>query len=142
MDFPAARIRTAILPPSKNDMEKLMKALNTIASEDPTLKIELAPHLKQTLLHAQGQLHLDITKYRIEKVNNLAMGFEKPRISYRETITKKADDMYRHKKQSGGSGQFGEVHLRIEPYKEGMAPPEGLTAVSYTHLTLPTICSV
>lgn len=125
--YPAARIRTAILPPSKNDMEKLMKALNTIASEDPTLQVELAPHLKQTLLHAQGQLHLDITKYRIEKVNNISMGFEKPRISYRETITRKADDMYRHKKQSGGSGQFGEVHMRIEPYTEGMPPPSGLT---------------
>jgi len=127
ISFPASRIRTAILPPSKNDMEKLMKALNTIATEDPTLQVELAPHLKQTLLHAQGQLHLDITKYRIEKVNNISMGFEKPRISYRETITRKADDMYRHKKQSGGSGQFGEVHMRIEPYVEGMAPPSGLT---------------
>jgi len=125
--FPSARIRTAIVPPSKNDMEKLMKALNTIASEDPTLQIELAPHLKQTLLHAQGQLHLDITKYRIEKVNNISMGFEKPRISYRETITKVANDFYRHKKQSGGSGQFGEVHMRIEPYFEGMPEPNGLT---------------
>lgn len=127
MVFPPHRIRTAISPPSKNDMEKLMKALNTIANEDPTLEIELAPHLKQTLLHGQGQLHLDIIKYRIEKVNNVSMEFIKPKISYRETITRKADDSYRHKKQSGGSGQFAEVHMRIEPYTEGMPMPSDLT---------------
>ena len=127
MNFPASRIRTAIVPPSKNDMEKLMKALNVIAIEDPTLQIELAPHLKQTLLHGQGQLHLDIIKYRIEKVNNVSMDFVRPKIAYRETITKMAEDNYRHKKQSGGSGQFGEVYMRIEPYTEGMPPPAGLT---------------
>jgi len=126
IQFPTSRIRAAINPPSKNDMEKLMKALNQIASEDPTLIIEQAPQLKQTLLHGQGQLHLDITKYRIEKVNNVSMDFIRPKISYRETITAAASDSYRHKKQSGGSGQFGEVHMRIEPYFEGMPPPDGL----------------
>ena len=124
--FPAPRIRTAVSPPSKNDMEKLMKALHQIATEDPTLIIEQSKALKQTLLHGQGQLHLDIIKYRIEKVNNVSMDFIKPKIAYRETITKVANDSYRHKKQSGGSGQFGEVHMRIEPYYEGMAPPTGL----------------
>ncbi len=124
--FPAPRIRTAVSPPSKNDMEKLMKALHQIATEDPTLIIEQSKALKQTLLHGQGQLHLDIIKYRIEKVNNVSMEFIKPKIAYRETITKVANDSYRHKKQSGGSGQFGEVHMRIEPYYEGMAPPSGL----------------
>ena len=127
MHFPPSRIRTAFTPPSKNDMEKLMKALHVIESEDPTLKVELAPHLKQTLLHGQGQLHLDIIKYRIEKVNNVSMEFVRPRISYRETITRKANDSYRHKKQSGGSGQFAEVHMRIEPYYEGMPMPSDLT---------------
>ena len=124
--FPEPRIRTAVNPPSKSDMEKLVKALQQIAAEDPTLIVEQSPVLKQTLIHGQGQLHLDITKYRIEKVNNVSMEFVRPKISYRETITQSAQDVYRHKKQSGGSGQFGEVHMRIEPYYEGMPAPEGL----------------
>ena len=137
MVFPESRIRVAVNPPSKNDMEKLMKALNQIASEDPTLIIEQSKSLKQTLLHGQGQLHLDITKYRIEKVNEISMEFERPKIPYRETITKQADGSYRHKKQSGGSGQFGEVHMRIEPYFDGMADPSDLTVRNKEEETLP-----
>ncbi len=125
--FPDPRIRSAVVPPSKAEMEKLMKALHQIETEDPTLIVEQSPQLKQTILHGQGQLHLDLVKYRIEKVNNIQLGFEKPRIPYRETITRQADDSYRHKKQSGGSGQFAEVHMRIEPYYEGMPDPNGLT---------------
>ena len=126
MVFPSARIRVAVNPPSKHDMEKLMKALYQIADEDPTLIIDQNKELKQTLLLGQGQLHLDITKYRIEKVNNIVMEFERPRISYRETITRTANDHYRHKKQSGGSGQFAEVHMRVEPWYEGIADPTDL----------------
>ena len=125
--FPEPRIRVAVDPPSKNDMEKLMKALHQIEGEDPTLIVEQSKTLKQTLLHGQGQMHLDLIKYRIEKVNNLTMNFTQPRIAYRETITKMAEGGYRHKKQSGGSGQFAEVHMRIEPYYEGMPAPAGLT---------------
>ncbi|MEM1321705.1 MAG: elongation factor G [Bacteroidota bacterium] len=127
IDFPEPRIRTAVSPPSKNEMEKLIKALHQIQEEDPTLILEQSKALKQTLLHGQGQLHLDIIKYRIEKVNNVSMDFIKPRIAYRETITKVANGSYRHKKQSGGSGQFAEVHMRIEPYFEGMPDPANLT---------------
>jgi len=136
MEFPESRIRVAVNPPSKNDMEKLMKALNQLSSEDPTLIIEQSKTLKQTLLHGQGQLHLDITKYRIEKVNEISMEFEKPKIPYRETITKKADGSYRHKKQSGGSGQFGEVHMRIEPYYDGMPEPSDLNVRNKEEETL------
>ncbi len=125
--FPDPRIRTAVVPPSKAEMEKLMKALHQIETEDPTLIVEQSPQLKQTILHGQGQLHLDLVKYRIEKVNGIHMDFERPRIPYRETITKTANDSYRHKKQSGGSGQFAEVHMRIEPYYEDMPDPSGLT---------------
>ena len=124
--FPSSRIRVAVEPPSKGDMEKLMKALHQIEEEDPTLIVEQSAALKQTLLHGQGQLHLDIIKYRIEKVNDIHMNFMRPRISYRETITKEANSDYKHKKQTGGSGQFAHVHMRIEPYFEGMPPPHGL----------------
>lgn len=125
--FPEPRIRTAISPGSKGDMEKLIKALHSIEEEDPTLFLEQSKQLKQTLIHAQGQLHLDLIKYRIEKINNVSFDFVEPRIPYRETITKVANDSYRHKKQSGGAGQFAEVHMRIEPYYEGMPDPAGLT---------------
>ena len=127
IEFPNSRIRSAVKPPSKSEMEKLMKALHQIEMEDPTLVVEQNAQLKQTILHGQGQLHLDLIKYRIEKVNGISMEFEKPRIPYRETITKMSESSYRHKKQSGGAGQFGEVHMRIEPYYEGMPDPDGLT---------------
>jgi elongation factor G len=133
IQFPEPRIRTAVSPPSKADMEKLIKSLHQIEEEDPTLIIEQSPSLKQTIIHGQGQLHLDLIKYRIEKVNGVQMTFERPRIPYRETITRAEDEMYRHKKQSGGAGQFGEVHMRIEPYHEGMPNPVGLT-VKHTEI--------
>lgn len=127
MHFPDPRIRTAINPPSKQEMEKLMKALHVISEEDPTIMIEQSVSLKQTILHGQGQLHLDLVKHRVEKEHGVAMEFIRPRIPYRETITRKADEMYRHKKQSGGAGQFAEVHMRFEPWHEGMPNPSDLT---------------
>ncbi|MFT6017665.1 MAG: elongation factor G [Saprospiraceae bacterium] len=135
--FPPSRIRTAVTPPSKNDMEKLMKALHQIHQEDPTLVVEQSKALKQTILHGQGQLHLDLIKYRIEKVNNINMEFIRPKIEYRETITKSSEGSYRHKKQSGGSGQFAEVHMRIEPYFEGMPDPVGLNVKKNEEEELP-----
>ena len=137
MHFPEPRVRVAVVPPGKAEMEKLIKALHIIEEEDPTLILEQSKALKQILLHGQGQLHLDLIKYRIEKVNGVSMEFAKPRISYRETITKSANAMYRHKKQSGGAGQFGEVHLRIEPYYEGMPKPEGLSVRKTEEEALP-----
>jgi len=137
IDFPISRIRTAISPPSKNEMEKLMKALHNIQEEDPTLILEQSPQLKQTILHGQGQLHLDLIRYRIEKVNGISMEFAKPKIPYRETITVRADEFYRHKKQSGGSGQFAEVHMRIEPYYEDMDDPSDLNVRSKDSEELP-----
>ncbi|MEQ8704248.1 MAG: elongation factor G [Phaeodactylibacter sp.] len=125
--FPEPRIREAVQPTNINDMDKIYKALHQIEEEDPTFIVEQSAALKQTILHGQGQLHLDLIRYRIEKVNNVSMEFMEPRISYRETLTRKADSMFRHKKQTGGAGQFAEVHLRVEPYSEGMPDPEGLS---------------
>ncbi|MEO0340081.1 MAG: elongation factor G, partial [Bacteroidota bacterium] len=137
MHFPESRIRVALKQLSKGDMEKLMKALHTIEEEDPTLHIEQSATLKQTLLHGQGQLHIDMIKHRIEMLHNISMEFIRPRIAYRETITKSADAMYRHKKQTGGSGQFGEVHLRVEPYYEGMPDPNNLSVRKFEIEDLP-----
>ncbi len=124
--FPAPKIRSAVKPPSKKDFEKMGQALNQIQKEDPTLIVEQSQELKQTILHGQGEWHLNIIKYRLEKLYHVQIEFEEPRIPYRETITRKVDSHYRHKKQSGGAGQFGEVHIRIEPYTEGMPNPTDL----------------
>lgn len=125
--FPEPRIRVAVVPPSKNDVEKVAKALHIIQEEDPTVIVEQSAELKQMLLYGQGQLHLDMVRQRVEKGQDIRMDFVKPRIPYRETITRVANGDYRHKKQSGGAGQFAEVHMRIEPYYEGMPDPTDLT---------------
>ncbi|HEX5626173.1 MAG TPA: elongation factor G [Saprospiraceae bacterium] len=125
--FPEPRIRAAISTENKNDFEKLIKSVHELQEEDPTLVLEQSQRLKQNILHGQGQLHLDLLKYRIEKLHNLHIDFIKPRIPYLETITKPSDTHYRHKKQSGGAGQFAEVHMRVEPFHEGMSDPAGLT---------------
>ncbi len=135
--FPEPRIRVAVEPPSKNDVEKLAKALHIIQEEDPTIIIEQSAELKQMLLYGQGQLHLDMVKYRLEKYQDLHMSFIKPRIPYRETITRLSNGDYRHKKQSGGAGQFGEVHMRIEPYHEGMPDPTDITVRNREEEILP-----
>jgi elongation factor G len=135
--FPSPCVRVAVSPPSKNEVEKLAKALHTLQEEDPTLILEQSIELKQMILHAQGQMHLDITKYRLEKVFGVVVNYDKPRIPYRETITKMANHSYRHRKQSGGAGQFAEVHMRIEPYTEGMPPPSGLNVRNTEEHDLP-----
>ena len=135
--FPEPRVREAIVPPGKAEMEKLMKALHQIQEEDPTFIVEQNATLKQTIIHGQGQLHLDIIKYRIEKMNGISMEMTKPKVPYRETITKMAQGSYRHKKQTGGAGQFAEVHMRIEPFVEGMPDPSDLTVRNVEEEELP-----
>jgi elongation factor G len=123
IEFPAPRIRTAIVAQSKNDDEKIGEALNKMHQEDPTLEVAYSRELKQLIISAQGELHLMVCKWFLEHVYKLHVDFVTPRISYRETIRKPALANYRHKKQSGGAGQFGEVYLKIEPYTEGMPEP-------------------
>jgi elongation factor G len=125
--FPAPNLSVAIEPAVKGEEEKLSQALHMLVEEDPTIRVEVSAELKQTLLHCMGDMHLAVIKWKLQNQFHLEARFSKPRIAYRETIRKTAEAQYRHKKQSGGSGQFAEVHLRIEPWYEGMPEPNGLT---------------
>jgi elongation factor G len=121
--YPEPKYRRAIRPAKESDAEKLMSILTRMHEEDPTWIVEQSKELRQTLILGQGEFHLRILKWRVENNDKLPIVFEEPRIPYRETITRSARADYRHKKQSGGAGQFGEVHLIIEPYVEGMPEP-------------------
>ena len=122
--YPEPRYRRAIKAKSEADEEKLNEILTRMHEEDPTWVIEQSKELKQTILYGQGEFHLRTLKWRVENNDKILIEFKEPRIPYRETITKNARADYRHKKQSGGSGQFGEVHMIIEPYYEGMPAPD------------------
>ena len=121
--YPAPKYQRAIRPVTESDAEKLSAILTRMHEEDPTWEVEMSKELKQTILSGQGEFHLRTLKWRVENNDKLPIIFEEPKIPYRETITKPARADYRHKKQSGGAGQFGEVHLIIEPYTEGMPAP-------------------
>ena len=121
--FPEPRYRAAVKAKEQGDEEKLGKLLNDLKYEDPTILVEYSKELKQTIIQGQGEHHLNIVKTRLANDNKLEIEYFAPKIPYRETITKVAQADYRHKKQSGGAGQFGEVHIVIEPYYEGMPEP-------------------
>ena len=121
--YPNSKYSRAIKAVNEADTEKLMAALTKMRQEDPTWVVEQSKELRQTIVHGQGEFHLRTLKWRLEINEKLQVEYQEPRIPYRETITKHARADYRHKKQSGGAGQFGEVHLIIEPYAEGMPDP-------------------
>ena len=121
--FPEPRYRAAVKAKEQSDEEKLGKLLNDAKYEDPTILVEYSKELKQTIIQGQGEHHLNILKQRLSTENKMELEYFAPKIPYRETITKVAQADYRHKKQSGGSGQFGEVHMVIEPYYEDMPEP-------------------
>ena len=122
--YPNAKYSRAIRAVNESETEKMMNALQKMREEDPTWQIEQSKELKQILVHGQGEFHLRALKWRMENNEKIQIAFDEPKIPYRETITKAARADYRHKKQSGGAGQFGEVHLIVEPYYEGMPDPE------------------
>ena len=121
--YPNPKYSRAIKAANAQDTEKMMAALLKMHQEDPTWVVEQSKELRQTIVHGQGEFHLRTLKWRLENNEKLHVEFEEPEIPYRETITKQARAEYRHKKQSGGAGQFGEVHLIVEPYAEGMPDP-------------------
>lgn len=116
--FPNPRVRIAIAPKNKGEEEKVGTSLNNLHLEDHTLIVEHSPELRQIILYAQGEQHLAVAKWRLEHRYKVEVEFKEPRVPYRETIQKQVRGMYRHKKQTGGAGQFAEVHMMIEPYVE------------------------
>ena len=123
IEYPRPKYARAIKANNPQDTEKLMAALLKMRQEDPTWVVDQNKELRQTIVHGQGEFHLRTLKWRLENNEKLQVSYAEPRIPYRETITKKGKAEYRHKKQSGGAGQFGEVHLIVEPYAEGMPDP-------------------
>ena len=121
--YPNAKYTRAVRAANESETEKMMNDLNRMREEDPTWVVEQSKELKQILVHGQGEFHLRTLKWRMENNEKINIVFDEPKIPYRETITKAARADYRHKKQSGGAGQFGEVHLIVEPYYEGMPDP-------------------
>ncbi len=122
--YPEPKFRRAIRPVTESDSEKLSALLTRMHEEDPTWLIEQSKELRQTIVSGQGEFHLRTLKWRLENNDKMMVEYDEPKIPYRETITKSARADYRHKKQSGGSGQFGEVHLIVEPYEEGVPVKE------------------
>ncbi len=123
LDIPDPIYIVAIKPVNSSDDEKLGALLNEMHKTDPTLGIEFSRELKQQLIKSQGEFHINTVKWYLTKANGVEVETFTPKVPYRETITKIADASYRHKKQSGGAGQFGEVHLRIQPFEENYAKP-------------------
>ncbi len=121
--YPNPKFTRAIRAVNESETEKMMAALNRMRQEDPTWEVEQSKELRQILVHGQGEFHLRTLKWRLENLDKIAVEFSEQRIPYRETITRAARADYRHKKQSGGAGQFGEVHLIVEPYSDGMPDP-------------------
>ncbi len=124
IQYPAPKYQRAIRAINESETEKLSGVLNRMHEEDPTWLIEQSKELKQTIVSGQGEFHLRTLKWRIENNDKIQIEYQEPKIPYRETITKAARADYRHKKQSGGAGQFGEVHLIVEPYREDMPEPD------------------
>lgn len=123
--FPEPRIRKAVSAKNKRDDEKLVESLKKLSSQDPTIHLEFSRELKQMILSCQGELHLATIQWTLKNQYDIEIELEQPKISYRETIQRAISANFRHKKQSGGAGQFAEVHLKIEPFYEGMPDPEG-----------------
>jgi len=137
IQYPEPRINKTVAAVNKKDEEKLHESLKRIHSQDPTVVVAYSKELKQQLLGCQGELHLATINWTLKNIYGIEAKFEKPRIAYRETIQRSSTASYKHKKQSGGAGQFGEVHLKIEPWHEGIEEPQGFNIRGKEEIDLP-----
>ncbi len=137
IQFPEPRTRKSISAVNKKEEEKLSDALKKIHSQDPTVDITYSKELKQLILGCQGELHLATVDWALKNIYGIEAKFEQPRIAYRETIQRSSNASYRHKKQTGGAGQFAQVHMKIEPWHEGMPEPEGFNLRGREEIDLP-----
>ncbi len=137
IQYPAPRITKAITAADKNDDEKMSDGLRKIHSQDPTVVVNFSKESKEQLLGCQGELHLATIDWALKNTYGVTAEYKKPKIQYRETIQRSSNASYKHRKQSGGSGQFGEVHMKIEPWHEGMAEPEGFNLRGKEEVDLP-----
>ena len=135
--YPEPRTRKAVSAIKKNEEEKLSDALKKIHSQDPTVVIFYSKELRQQILGCQGELHLATVDWALEHVYGVKAEFKAPKIAYRETIKRSSTANYRHKKQSGGAGQFAQVHMKIEPWHDGMPEPEGFNIRGKDEIDLP-----
>jgi len=135
--FPEPKVRVGVEPVDQKDEEKIAAALHQLHEEDPTLIVEYSPELKQSILKGQGDLHLNIAKWRLENRFGVKVNFVPAKIPYRETIQSVVKGHYKHKKQTGGAGQYGEVYMILEPYEEGMPPTPNVTLRATEDIDLP-----
>jgi len=135
--FPEPRVFKSVSAENKNNEEKLFETLRRIHSQDPTLTVSYSNETNQQILACQGELHLSTVVWNLKNIHDIEAKFEKPKVNYRETIESGANADYRHKKQSGGAGQFGEVHLKVEAYFEGMDEPSGFNIRGKDEIVLP-----
>lgn len=121
----------------KGEEEKLSAALHQLVEEDPSIIVEVSAELKQTIIHCQGELHMSVIKWKLENTHKLSVDFKKPKVAYRETIQTEAETTYRHKKQSGGAGQFGEISMKIFPITAESEEPKGYPIRGKEEIELP-----
>ena len=137
IQYPEPRISKAVFAVNNKDEEKLNESLRKIHSQDPTVSVSFSDETHQMILKCQGELHLAIIDWTLKNVYGVEARFEKPKIAFRETIQRASAANYRHKKQSGGAGQFAQVHMKIEPWYEGIPEPEGLNIRGKEEVDLP-----
>ena len=125
--FPTAMVGLAVTPKSRGDETKLSAALHKITEEDSTIRLDHDPETKELVLNGMSELHLALIQERLKRRDKVEVDTKEPKIPYRETIQIDAEGSYRHKKQSGGSGQFGEVHIRMLPFPHGTIPEDFAT---------------